>query len=179
MSAPRLYMLCGLPFAGKSTLARALAAETGWALVELDAINTESGVGLHGEPITPERWTRSYREAYRRVGRALASGRTVLFDATSATRDQRDRLRALAARHGAGASVIYVDVGEAVARLRWLANRASGGRADVRDEDFAQVAARLEPPSEDESTLRYDGSEPPRAWIARHFGGSDATLAAR
>jgi predicted kinase len=33
-----LYALCGLPFAGKSNLAKRLAGETGAALVRLDEI---------------------------------------------------------------------------------------------------------------------------------------------
>lgn len=36
-----LYILCGLPFAGKTTLTRALERKLGFALVELDAINLE------------------------------------------------------------------------------------------------------------------------------------------
>ncbi|HEX9037633.1 MAG TPA: hypothetical protein VF808_11650 [Ktedonobacterales bacterium] len=38
-AAPVLTLLCGLPFAGKSTLARLLAGRTGARLIVLDAIN--------------------------------------------------------------------------------------------------------------------------------------------
>jgi hypothetical protein len=44
----RLYILCGSPFAGRSTLARALVAATGCESVALDAINSEYGAGLRG-----------------------------------------------------------------------------------------------------------------------------------
>jgi hypothetical protein len=37
--------LCGLPFAGKSTVARQLAAELGAPIVRLDDINAERGLG--------------------------------------------------------------------------------------------------------------------------------------
>ena len=45
-NTPLLVLMCGLSFAGKTTIARALAAHHGWRYLSLDAINTERGVGL-------------------------------------------------------------------------------------------------------------------------------------
>jgi predicted kinase len=92
-SDPVLYILCGLLFSGKSTLARVMAAATGCMLVELDAIDSERGLGLAGAPITSQQWDETYREAYHRIALALIAGQSVLFDATNYTRAQRDDLR--------------------------------------------------------------------------------------
>ena len=39
--SPVLYIMCGLPFAGKSTVAKRLAITEGADIIELDALNTE------------------------------------------------------------------------------------------------------------------------------------------
>lgn len=63
----QLYVMCGLPFSGKSTLARALAAFRGYGLVVYDTINSERGIGVDGAPIPPHEWERTEAEVHRRV----------------------------------------------------------------------------------------------------------------
>lgn len=165
-AAPRVYMMCGLPFSGKSTLARALASRFGWNHLELDQFHTERGVGTAGTPISRQQWTAAYREAFQRLDQLLTAGNTVIYDATNFRRVQREQVRRIAARHGARASVIHVAVPEAVTRRRLLANRLTRHRLDVRDEDFAEVAMRFQPPTDAELVLRYDQQVPLDHWLA-------------
>src|SRR6266699_1816894 len=178
LNEPRLYILCGLPFAGKTTLARALERQLGIVLVELDDINRVRGVGLHGKAISPEEWHRTYTEAYRQLDAFLAAGQSVLFDATNFTKVQRASLRALAGKQGARALVIYLDVSEVEARQRWLQNRATGARYDVRDEDFAQVVNFFEPPTPEEQAVYYRPSQPVDEWIQQVFLEGDNAVVA-
>ncbi len=171
MEQHRLLVLCGLPFAGKTTLARELGQRLGFARAEIDAINAERGVWDDWCGMSPEAWDETYRESYRRLEALLRAGHSVIYDATNFTREQRDRPRAITARHGVPATVISLDVPEAEARRRWRHNRESGLRADVRDEDFALVATAFEPPAGDEAAVRYAPGVPLDEWIARH--GSD------
>ncbi len=90
LNEPCLYILCGLPFAGKTTLARALERQLGLALVGLDAINTARGVGLHGEAISPEEWDETYAEAYRQRA-ALKTVQHSHANVQQATRLERTR----------------------------------------------------------------------------------------
>lgn len=165
----RLYIMCGLPFAGKSTLARALAGREELMIIAIDDINTERGLGVNAAPISPEAWNGTYAEAFRRLDAALAAGQSVVFDAGSFTREQRDDLRGIAAQRCARARVLWVDVPPEVATARWQRNRETGERYDVRDEDFAQGLATFEPPTPDEDVLRYDQSLPVEVWLG-HLG---------
>lgn len=159
MSTPRLYILCGLPFAGKTTLAHSLVQRHNLVLIGIDQTNTLLGVGLHGAPISLEEWERTYAEAYRKLGEALALGQLVIFDAASFTRVQRDELRAIASKYGVPSFVVYVDVSVEEATRRWQQNRITQQRHDVRDENFALVIEHFEPPAADEHVIHSDQLE--------------------
>ncbi len=169
MKTQYLYILCGLPFAGKTTLAKRLAARFGFVHIDMDRINNTLGIGLNGEVITPEQWDRAYAEYYRQLEENLKVGHSVIFDTAAFTRSQRDTLRAIARRWHVPSQVIYLAVAEEEARRRWQENRAAGWRYDVRDEDFAQVAALFEPPAPDEYAIVYEPSQNLDAWIQQHF----------
>jgi predicted kinase len=163
----RVYILCGLPFAGKTTLAKALVERLGFARVDMDEINTRKGVGLHGEAIVQEEWDDTYAESYRQLDQLLQAGQSVLFDAANFTKAQRDCLRTIAAKHGASTQVIYLDVSEAEARQRWLQNRITQQRYDVRDDDFTYVVTYFDVPTPDEHVLQYHPSQSVDEWIER------------
>ncbi len=169
MKVPELYILCGLPFAGKTTLAKAVERQLGFARVDMDAINTARGVGLHGKRISPEEWDRTYAESYRQLDEYLKAGQSVLFDAANFTKAQRDHLRTIATKQEASSQVIYLDIPESEARQRWKHNRVTYQRYDVRDEDFDHVATYFEPPAQEEQVLCYHPSQSLDEWIQRTF----------
>ncbi len=169
MHAARLYILCGLPFAGKTTLAKRLAERFGFVHLDMDRINSILGVGLNGEAITPEQWDRTYAECYRQLEEYLQAGQTVIFDTAAFTRAQRDELRAIAGKRNVPTQVIYLAISEEEARRRWQQNRVTQQRYDVRDEDFDQVARHFEPPAPDEHVIVYEPPQPLDDWIHQHF----------
>jgi predicted kinase len=162
-------MLCGLPFSGKTTVATALARWLGIKRVAIDDINDELDVWDDETGLLPEEWTKTYDEAYRRLGLVLCQGKSALDDSTNFTKHLRDHLRALAESYNARTMVIYVDIPVSEVRLRWQKNRQTRVRADVRDSDFAYVVEQFEPPTEDENVLRYDGSISLEKWISLTF----------
>lgn len=173
---PHLYILCGLPFAGKSTLARKLAQQLPCVHLETDALNTELGYGLAGAPISEQQWAATYRAAHQRLDTLLRAGQCVVFDATNGRRVQRERLRQIAKRYAAATTVILVTTTQETARARLYENRVRRVRNDVRDEDFALVAARFQVPTEDESVVPYATTWPLMIWleqVLKHTGGKD------
>src|SRR3954452_1637274 len=169
MTEPVLILMCGIAFAGKTTLARTIAAQCRWQYISLDVVNTERGVGIDGQAIPPHEWEQTYAEAYRRVAETLRSGQSVVYDETNFLRAQRDQLRTIAAIYRAHTYVVYVATSEAEARRRWQHNRITQERGDVRDDDFAHVVQRFEPPAADECVIRYNPDIPANIWIRQTF----------
>ena len=148
--------MCGLPFAGKTTIARSIAEHNGLQYISVDVINTERRLGLDGKAIQTHEWTRTYDEAYRKVEQVLSARQSVVFDDTNFLRSQRDHLLTIASRCEADRYVLYVTTSEAEVHRRWLANRIVGHRGDVRDEDFELVIRQFEPPTPDERVILCD-----------------------
>lgn len=164
-----LYILCGLPFACKTTLASVLVSRFGLHRVAIDAINSERGLWDDEIGLSPEESANTYHEAYRRIDADLGAGESVIDDSVNFTRRLRDQLRNIAQRRGARAVVVFVDVALDEARRRWRENRQTAVRDDVRDADFAHVADHFDPPQVDEEVLRYDGTVPLDVWIDHTF----------
>ena len=168
----RLYILCGLPFAGKTTLAREIVQRFGYTCIEPDAMHHERGHGADGTAIPGHVWGETYAESYRWVDQLLAQGQAVVYDAPNFTRAMRDELRCIAERHGVGVQVIYLDVPEHVVRTRWQANRLAPWRHDVPDEDFAIVTGHFQPPGDDEAAVHYNQHLPLDEWLHQTLGAS-------
>ena len=169
MNETRLYILCGLPFAGKTTLGKELVERLGFVYIDIDQINTDFGVGLCGASISPDEWVRTNAEAYKQLGDALISGHSVLCEGASYTKELRDRLRAIAFERGVASRVIYVDISESEARQCLYSNRTTQHRHDVPDDNFALVVTYFEPPAKEEQILYFRQSECLEEWILQNF----------
>ncbi len=165
MENPCLYILCGLSFAGKTTLAKEMVNVLGIKHVAIDDINTERGIWNGETGLSSEEWEKTYEIAYQRITMFLGQGESVVDDSANFTKEQRDRLRTIAERYNAQTCVIFVDVPLAEVQHRWQENRQTLLRADVRDDDFAHVVEQFEPPAANENVLRYDGSVSAEVWI--------------
>lgn len=164
---PCVYMLCGLPFAGKTTLAKRLVQHLGFPYVSIDEINGMRGLGENNSWIGPADWDLTYVEAFRQLDAHLRVGHSVIYDAANFTHAEREDVRALAAQYGASTHVIYVTTPEATVRQRWQANRVTPVRNDIRDDFFKQVVTQFTPPAEDEHVLYYANEQNVEAWIER------------
>ena len=170
MNRQYLYILCGLPFAGKTTLAKELVKRCGFVRVDLDEINSERGLGgLGNNDLSDKDWKITYQESYHRVDKALQQGQTVINDTANFTKEQRDKLRVIAQKYGIPTKVIYVNISDHLARNRWQDNRLTKARYDVKDEDFAEVADNFQIPTADENIIYYDQTIPLEKWIDRNF----------
>jgi predicted kinase len=150
-----LVLMCGTSFSGKSTFARALAAEIQGLIISLDEINERRGLwGGDGIPI--EEWQRTHQIATAEARAQLlgGTGRNVVVDDTSSLRVLRDGWRELAGEVGVGFGLIYLDVGHATIRRRLAENRVSRTRRDVAYAVLEEHLASFEPPEADEGAVR-------------------------
>ncbi len=155
---PLVLALAGLPGAGKTALAQALAPRFGLSLVSRDGVRAAMFPGGGAQDIEK-------RAAYRTVLLATevncALGRSTLIDGmTFGRRDDWQRLVATLASHRVRLLALHLDCPVAVAQARIAAQRACGGHpAPDRDEALvAQVALRFEPPP---GAVRIDADQPP------------------
>jgi predicted kinase len=161
----RLFILCGLPFSGKSTLARAMAERLGVVHVELDSVHGERGLDLREGLPTREDWIEAYKRSYRKLDQVLAGGHSVVFDATSYRRVHRQRLARIASKYNVPATIIYLDVQDDEAKRRRDENRTTNERPNVDDDGFALVSGEMQLPSDDENALIYHPEAPASDWI--------------
>lgn len=104
---PALVALIGPPGAGKSTLARQLAAGLPDAVVlSLDA--TRAALSPHGDEADQAVTETAVHAWHAAIDVELARGRTVIADATSAVAAHRQQLLALAAEHDAPTTAVVV-----------------------------------------------------------------------
>lgn len=169
MTRSTLYIMCGLPFSGKTTLARTLANQCGFIHLDLDAIAREKSL-FPEEGMNNEQWGQVFREVHRQVATLLISGNSVVFDAVNYDRIGRDRLRTIAQQSDSVVHVIYIDLPGQELEQRRQANRANHQRPPVRDKDFMDLATELEIPTFEENLLVYDGIQSIPEWIKHNIG---------
>ena len=106
MSETRLILTCGLPGAGKTTLARQLAADRGAVRLTKDEWLTALGSSPWDEP-TREKVE---RELWRLAREILRLGMSVVLDFGLWARTERDELRSAARGLGVGVELHFLDV---------------------------------------------------------------------
>lgn len=167
-----LLILCGLPFAGKTVLARRLNERYGFPVVSVDAIRFAHGFPwIENSPITAADWDRIFAESYDRTRELLREGKTVVYDCANLQSESREELRLLAAAERCLSQTIFVDASVDMVRTRWRRNRVSGERFDLPEALFESAIAAFQTPAADEEALVYAGAPELDAWIGHHFGG--------
>jgi predicted kinase len=160
--------MCGLPFSGKTTLARALADQYDCVHLDLDSLANLNGFSPE-EGIDDKQWSLLFSEAHQHLAALLSLGKSVVFDAVNCDRVGRDRLRAVAQQNGSAVYVIYTKLTIQELAQRRHANRNNRQRPNVRDKDFVELLRDFEVPTAKENLIVYDGAQPIAEWIHGHI----------
>lgn len=164
MSQAWLLVTCGLPFSGKSTLARGISDRTGFARISVDDLIPEIAL-MDRDVIPSESWRDAYLCALRSTEDHLRRGQSVVFDSVGHTRKNRYRLRRLAERTGSNYMVIHLSVAREMALERLLGNQAHPVRPNVPIDGFDAIARDFEPPDSSEPVLAYSPDSKADDWI--------------
>jgi len=163
-----VYIMCGLAFAGKTTVARAISERLGGEIVSLDEINAARGLS-GGEGIPVAEWERTHGIALREADALLARGIATVIDDTGCYRWLRNRYRQVARRRGCDDLVVFVDTPLAEACRRLAANAATGERPGVRVGILEALARTFEPPQPDEATITFAPRDRLAPWLEEHI----------
>ncbi|UHH24928.1 AAA family ATPase [Halobacterium noricense] len=126
---PRIVVVCGLPGAGKTTVAEHAADLLDAELLRTDVVRND----LFPDPEYTDAEMRAvYDELFERAATVVRSGDSVVLDGTFQHRDLRDSVQNTANDLGVPATLVKVECEEAVVRER--IRQRSG---DASDADFA------------------------------------------
>jgi len=157
LESPCLFAMSGGIASGKSTLADALSEARAWPVLTADRVRklllgVPAEQPLHTEPFqgaydasTSER---VYTELLARADHVLASGRSVILDASFRSRALRERALRLAQRHGVPAVFVACACSQETTERRLAERAARPSVSDGRSAILASFQSNFEPLSE-------------------------------
>lgn len=160
----KLYIMCGIPFSGKTVLSKQLAEKLLAVRIDLDEVKLELLGDVPDERVSKTQWDSVYQAMYKLIERTIINGKSVIQDAGNFTRYERDLIRNIATENGIPTIVIYVEASLSLAQQRRKHNEETRKRFQVSDETLLLAAKEMEPPETNEFYVTYHG-EPIHDWI--------------
>jgi predicted kinase len=148
-----LFLFCGKMAAGKSTLARAIAARERAVLLEQDAFIVALFPGLITDPLTYVEYSgRLTRVLTPHIRALLTLGVPVALDFPGNTRSQRAWFRTLLDDTGAAHQLHVIEASDELCKrqLRERSKHLPPGTPWTTDADFDMITAFFQPPGDDE-----------------------------
>lgn len=166
MIKPTLYIMCGLAFAGKSTLARKISEQTGSKLIAFDKLWLEKDK-KHPIPKGVEGWKFIRKVGQDEIAKALSEGNSVVYDDNNVRFEHRDELREVARKFGARAVVVYLNTPLELVREREAINKTTGQRHDVEPENFNVVLEQFQIPTTQENVMEFKPGMNLDEWVKK------------
>lgn len=152
---PFLYIMVGVGFAGKSTLAKNIAEHFHITLVSQDGLFFEKEKELNLNEDNDEQWEMLLTMCKQRIKELMISGQSVVFDNVNLKKAHRDELRGLVKEVNGKAVVVYLDTPEEILNKRQDRNKVTRERHDVKQEYLDDAKVQLEIPTIDEDTYVF------------------------
>lgn len=153
---PFLIILTGIPFAGKTFLAKKLATDLGAVRVDLDEIKFNLlGEEIKDQEIIQTQWDDIYQKMYQQIELELKSNKLVVHDTGNFTAYERQLVIEIAKKMGIKFITIWVDYPVELAKKRLLVNRKTQIRFDISDQEFESAVAEMQWPTKQENFFRY------------------------
>lgn len=153
-----LYLMFGFPGAGKTTASRLIQAHTGAVHLWADH---ERKRRFHPPSYSHVENLKLYTALNDRADQLLSEGKSVIFDTNFNFYKDRQKLRDVAAKHGARTVVIWVKTPRDVARERATKDahrQDTRVLGDMPVEHFERIAGNQQPPRSDETVIELDGT---------------------
>ncbi|KKS94846.1 MAG: hypothetical protein UV71_C0017G0012 [Microgenomates group bacterium GW2011_GWC1_43_13] len=165
----KLYIFCGIPFSGKTTIAKKLEEKLGYIRIDLDDVKFSLfGNDILDEKIDKQGWDKVYQKMYKQIEDNLKNDKTVINDTGNFTKHERDLVKEIADKLGLETIEVFIDTPTEIARQRLLENKKIKKRFDVSENDFNSTVSEFEPP-EDNNVITYKHPQPIEDWIIENF----------
>lgn len=160
MAMPKatLYLLLGLPGAGKTTTAKVVSDITGAVHLSSDSFR----LSLFKNPkFTPEEHDALYKVLDYMCELMLKNGHSVVYDANLNRHQHRLEKYRLAKRLNVPVKLLWVDVHRDTAKTRRISeqNHALVAQHETPHDMFERIADIFEPPKSDEKFIKLDGTK--------------------
>lgn len=157
-----LYILTGLPYAGKTTLTKELVSRFGFPVVSMDDIMDRDG--LDSDTMTMDDWLRVYSEGYDQLKALLDEGKSVVLDLGNLKRSERETARQIAKSKGAQHKLLYLKLSKEELRHRWEKNAELKERGQLSDATLERAIGMFAEPTPDENPILLDSQTDLNKW---------------
>lgn len=162
-----LFIFCGLPYAGKTTLRNELIKRFKFNYVSVDELIDEKSLNL--EKMTQDDWDKVYFEAFENLKKLLTDGKTVILDIGNLKLSQRDDAKAIAQNLGIKHILIYINTPiEKIKRRRKL-NTETHKREYLDNRLMNHALNMFKEPTPDENPIFYNQNEDLDEWIKKYL----------
>lgn len=152
---PTLYIMCGLPFSGKTTLAKKIAEHKNAQMIAFDWIWAKEKPMLTPDIDKVEEWRVVLNVAHERIRQVLDNGKSVVYDDVNQTRDQRDVLRQIAKDGNSAFVIVHLNTPLDIIRYREAKNKTNKERHQVAAVNFEKALRYWEDPTEEENIVEF------------------------
>lgn len=155
---PTLYLMMGLPGAGKTTVAKLICQLTGAEHVSSDETRREL---FPVSAFTQEEHDRLYAALDEQVTNLLRTGRSVVYDANLNRYMHREEKRLLAKQLGVNTVLVWVKTPDQLARMRRVNIEPQHDlipESETPGQMFERIASVIEEPRASESPIIINGT---------------------
>ena len=154
-----LYIMCGVGFSGKSTLAKKISEIKHAELVSQDGMFFENEKELNLDLNDGAQWRMLLDMCKKKIYENLEAGKSVVFDNTNTRFEHREELREFVKPLVVKTKVVFLDTPLEVQKERQRNNLVTKERHDVKQEYLDEARKELEVPGENENTVIYKPGE--------------------
>jgi len=174
MAPPTLYLMLGLPGAGKTTASHVIHSLTGAVHLWADHERRE----LYGVPTYSHQENMNlYDQLNHETEELLKDGKSVIYDTNFGFYKDREHMRRIADKHHAQVALIWVVAPEALSRQRATDSTERQPTRVLGDDNgnmpvpkFEHIRSSFEAPTENETYIELDGTKITSEYVAAKLG---------
>jgi predicted kinase len=166
---PIQYLLVGLPYSGKTTLAKELVSRLGFAYINIGQLKWDKGYSDVGDDDVPDKvWKEIFEKADKLILKYLNEGKNLANEYAWVTKKWRDRARKVVANAGFETRTIYLKIPVEEVNRRWIENIKTKNHFHWPKDEFNNYLRDFEEPTLEENVILYDQSIPFDNWVKKN-----------